>query len=290
MNVDNLALNFEKIFGMKKLLLLACLFISSALFSQFYYNDIITNLQGSQRYQLLMANKINKVIAISLDGNDQLQSDFLLQEIISFNNNQTTLTSKIASGKTSVIQNWYQKGKISKMIEASNNVNTEVNYSYDENGSIKIISSNTFDTAFQSESSEVHIWTYNNKHQPQQMWKIKNKTDSVLVDFVYDEEGNLIEEHWHKKNIEQEVYYYYYNDKKQLTDIVRFNKKALQLLPDYLFEYDAQNRVTQMTQVLAANSNYLVWHYTYNTKGLKQEETCSNKQKELIGKIEYKYE
>ncbi len=274
---------------MKKILLIVCLFISSGLFSQFYYNDIIANQQGSRRFQLLMTNKIHKVTATSLDANNQEQNDFLLEELINASNNQTTLTSKIASGKTTVIQNWYQKGKIYKMTEASNNVNTEVNYNYDENGFIKTISSKTIDTAFQSESSEVHIWTYNNNHQPQQMWKIKNKTDSVLVDFVYDEQTNLIEEHWHKRNIEQEVYYYY-NDKKQLTDIVRFNKKAQQLLPDYLFEYDADNRVIQMTQVLAANSNYLVWHYMYNAKSLKQEETCSNKQKELIGKIEYKYD
>ena len=275
---------------MKKFLLLIVLCWSNQLFSQFYYQDILSNQQSNQRYQLLLSNKIKKVTATSFDADNQIQDNFLLEEMIDVKNNQTIVTTKIASGKTAIIQNNYQNGKIISSEETSNNVNTKINYSYDENGRLKTISSSTIDTAFQSESSETHEWNYNNDGQLKQMWKIKNKTDSVLVDFVYDVQGNVIEEHWHKKNTEQEVYYYYYNEQQQLTDIVRFNKKAQQLLPDYLFEYDAQKRIIQMTQKLAANSNYLVWNYTYNPNGLKQEEICTNKQRERVGKIEYKYE
>ncbi len=279
-----------KYLRMKKLFLIVSLFITSHLFSQYYYNDIIANQQSNQRYHLLILNKVNKVTATNLDANNQVQDNFLLEELINASTHQTIINSKIASGKTSVIKHWYEKEKILKTEETSNNVNTQVNYNYDEMGRVKTISSNTIDTSFQSESTEVHIWTYNSSNQPQQMWNIKNKADSVLVDFLYDDQGNVIEEHWFKKNVEQEIYYYYYNDKKQLTDIVRFSKKAKQLLPDFLFEYDNQNHIIQMTQTLLANNNYLVWKYLYNDKGLKQEEICTNRQKQIMGKIEYKYE
>jgi hypothetical protein len=106
---------------------------------------------------------------------------------------------------------------------------------------------------------------------------------------VSDEHGNIIEEHWKRKNITFETYYYYYNDKNQLTDIVRFNKRVQKLLPDFLFEYDAAGRISQMIQVPPGSSNYSIWEYHYNDKGLKLEEICSNRQKQLLGKIVYSY-
>ena len=51
-----------------------------------------------------------------------------------------------------------------------------------------------------------------------------------------------------------------------------------------------KNRINKMTQITNGGSNYFIWVYTYNDKGLKQTETCYNKQKQLIGKIDYRYE
>ncbi|MEJ7680802.1 MAG: hypothetical protein WKG06_23710 [Segetibacter sp.] len=62
------------------------------------------------------------------------------------------------------------------------------------------------------------------------------------------------------------------------------------MLPDYIFEYDPKGRITQMTQTQSGSANYLIWKYTYNENGMKEKEIVFNKQKEMLGRIEYKYE
>ena len=86
-----------------------------------------------------------------------------------------------------------------------------------------------------------------------------------------------------------ENYYYYYNDKNWLTDIVRYNNKAKKMLPDFLYEYDTEGRVSKMIQVIAGGTNYNIWVYTYNSLGLKEKEVCYDKKKQLLGTVEYLY-
>ena len=122
------------------------------------------------------------------------------------------------------------------------------------------------------------------------MLKIKNGTDTTVITFKYDDAGNVGEETWMKNNRVIETYYYYYNAKKQLTDVVRFSRKAKAMLPDYMFEYDTKGHITQMTQTQKGSANYLVWKYQYNEDGMKEKEVVYNKQKEMLGRIEYKYQ
>jgi hypothetical protein len=122
------------------------------------------------------------------------------------------------------------------------------------------------------------------------MLRIKNNVDTTYVSFTHDEAGNIAEETWKRKNRTIETYYYYYNQKNQITDIVRYSKKAKRMLPDFILEYDEKGRVMQMTQNQSASANYLVWRYVYNTKGLKEKEMVYNKQKQFLGKIEYNYQ
>jgi YD repeat-containing protein len=83
--------------------------------------------------------------------------------------------------------------------------------------------------------------------------------------------------------------YYYYNDKNQMTDIVRYNDRAQRLLPDYMFEYSPAGQVIQKITVPGNNSEYLIWRYQYDARGLKIKEACFDKAKQLIGRIEYQY-
>jgi hypothetical protein len=138
-------------------------------------------------------------------------------------------------------------------------------------------------------SVETREWHYHAGGHFTDVLKIKNSTDSSMGSFVYDEEGNLVEEHWKKKNREVETYYYYYNKAHQLTDIVRYNTRLKKLIPDYQYEYDEKGRPVQMIQ-LAANGKYFVWKYGYNEKGLKISETCTDNKRVVIGSIEYKYD
>jgi hypothetical protein len=44
-----------------------------------------------------------------------------------------------------------------------------------------------------------------------------------------------------------------------------------------------------MIAVQQGGSDYLTWRYEYAENGLKTRELCLNKQKSLVGKIEYQY-
>jgi hypothetical protein len=178
---------------------------------------------------------------------------------------------------------------VKKSVDENHKVETTNTFTYNEKGLPTTITSNTTDTAVKITSNEVHIWNYNANNIPTLLLKIKNKVDTTFIEFVYDEKGNVGEERWKRKGRVFETYYYYYNDKNQVTDIVRFNTRAKQMLPDYLYEYDDKGRISKMTQVTNGGSNYLVWTYTYNDKGLKETEVCYNKQKQLVGSIEYGY-
>jgi hypothetical protein len=122
------------------------------------------------------------------------------------------------------------------------------------------------------------------------MWRILNGKDSTEYRFTLDESRNIADEQLYRRNIGIDHVYYYYDDKNRLTDIVRYNKKAKQLLPDVMFEYDESNRVIQrITTISINNPDYLIWRYLFNDKGLKTKEALFNKFKELKGRIEYAY-
>ena len=108
--------------------------------------------------------------------------------------------------------------------------------------------------------------------------------------FKKDEHQNIIEELWLKKGRLIEHYFYYYNNKNQLTDIVRFNNKAQQMLPDFLFDYDTAGRVIQLTQIPQGSSDYIIWKYVYDERGLKIQDVLLDKRQELLGTVTYTYQ
>src|SRR5215210_7095154 len=274
---------------MKNLVLAASIiFAFTAAEAQYYYTDIIGTKQTNQQYRLLRAFQYKRVNAISYEG-DQPSKDFLLEQSITNDGRKIiTHSASIGSMESYFISN-YQNNKVNNTVDSGNNAINTVIYEYDNTG--KVIStsatSKDFDGTFTNE--ERHIWSYNEKGLPDKMLKIKNKNDTTLVTFTYDDD-NVAEERWTKNNRILETYYYYYNPKKQITDIVRYSRKAKAMLPDYMFEYDAKGRLTQMTQTQSGTANYLVWKYTYNENGMKEKEIVFNKQKEVLGRIEYRYQ
>lgn len=275
---------------MKNLLLAALIILTfTKAGAQYYYSDIVGTKQTNQQYKLLRAFQFKRINAISFDGN-QPSKDFVLEQRLSNDGQQIiTRTASIGNTESYFISN-FQNNKVTKTVDSGNGSINTVMYEYDNNG--KVVSTSAtgkdFDGTFTNE--ERHIWTYNDKGLPEKMIKIKNQSDTTLITFTVDEEGNVAEEKWIKNNRIIETYYYYYNTKKQLTDIVRFSRKAKAMLPDYIFEYDNKGRVTQMTQTQSGSANYLVWKYVYNENGMKDKELVFNKQKELLGRIEYSYQ
>lgn len=275
---------------MKKFFILAAVISAfSNVNAQYYYSDIVGTKQTNQQYRLLSTFQYKRINAVSYDGGDQPSKDFLLEQNITDNGRKIITHSAAPGNMESYFISNYQNNKVNKTVDSSNNAINTVVYEYDNTGKVisTIAVSKDFDGTFTND--ERHTWSYNEKGLPEKMLKIKNATDTTVVILTYEGE-NVAEENWKKNNRVIETYYYYYNSKKQLTDIVRFSRKAKAMLPDYMFEYDNKGRIVQMTQTQNGTANYFIWKYTYNENGMKEKEVVFNKQKEMLGKIEYRYE
>jgi antitoxin component YwqK of YwqJK toxin-antitoxin module len=265
------------------------LLLCGSAMGQYYYNDILATQQSQSQYQLLRTNKVKKIAAISYEDDRTPTEGFkLTQELSNDGKKLVTSTSNI-SGKTSETTSFFDQGKLKSTLSYSNGIENKMEYGYDANGVVNQFTLTTSDTAMNYLSVETREWHVNANGHFTDVLKIKNNADSSMGNFVYDEEGNLVEEHWKKKNKEIETYYYYYNKAHQLTDIVRYNARLKKLIPDYQYEYDEKGRQIQMVQ-LAANGKYFIWKYGYNEKGLKSKETCSDNKRQFVGNIEYQYE
>ncbi len=275
---------------MKWIKLFSFLFLFSysfSAYSQYYYTDIVAMQAAAKQYTDLVSAHIKQVSATSFNGNQPVDN-FKLEQRISPDFRTITITSSDPSTGDLLSINSYSNGKLVQTKDSSNNVLSVTRYSYDAAGNISTITTTSDDAFMNSHSTEIHQWFYD-ENKPQKMLRIKDKRDTTIVSFTYDA-GNVAQETWTRKGHVVETYYYYYNTNNQLTDIVRFNIRLRKMLPDFLFEYDATGNVSQMTQVPNGTTNYLVWKYTYKSNGLKEKELLFNKQQQLVGRVEYKYE
>ncbi|HNM34597.1 MAG TPA: hypothetical protein PKI98_06895 [Chitinophagaceae bacterium] len=258
------------------------------LFAQYYYNDIVATNNTNQLQQLYVKQNIKTIKTVSKESDGSIINDFFIMQSIHKNGNEITTQSQQSSGSKSVLKSFFENGKIVKTINEEDGVSTTSIYSYIDN-KLQSIVSGTTDTFITSNSKEEHIWFYKSNSTPEKMFKIKNGKDTTVVNFISDENNLIIEEQWVRNGKMIENYYYYYNDKNWLTDIVRYNNKAKKMLPDFLYEYDTEGRVSKMIQVIAGGTNYNIWVYTYNSLGLKEKEVCYDKKKQLLGTVEYLY-
>ena len=275
---------------MRSLLTVIFYLVFSSCYCQYYFNDIVSTQLSNGQYNLLRTHKVKKIKATSFEADNSITDGFLLDEEISMDGKRSALNTTITGGKQSITNRTYELNRLKRTQTNSNKIDIRTDYTYTEKGQLQKILFTTTDTTQKTVSNEAHEWQYDEKGLPQSMLRIKNKMDTTFIELIKDEQGLIVEEHWKKKNRTLETYYYYYDAKNRLTDIVRFNNRLKKLFPDYLYEYDANGRVSQMTQLSVSSSSYIVWKYTYNEKGLKQSEAGFDKEKKLVGKIQYLYE
>lgn len=255
---------------------------------QFYYNDIITTKQTNDQYALLMKNKIRFVSAKSFEANETQSVDFKLEQAIS-KDGKTIITNSASLNTGNTISTaFYENNQLVKTMDSSDNIHSTILYEYDVNNNVTRISNFTSDNFMNSKSSETHVWSYQD-NLPVEMLLIKNEKDTTYISFEIDN-GEIATETWQKSGRPIEKYYYYYTNSGMISDIVRYNTKAQQMLPDFTFDYDAQKRVTTFTQVRSNASNYFTWLYEYLPNGLRDRETCFDKQKLPVGKIIFYYQ
>ncbi len=258
-------------------------------FTQHYYNDIISTQQSNNNYVLLKSTNQSQVKGVSFESDNSQTPNFQLKQELSRDKKRLTTTTTSISNVTTTTVSHFENNRLRRTSDSLRGVSNITDYEYNAEGKLSKITTQSIDPEHAGNTIEVHQWFYKQNGSPDHMLKIKNRTDTVKVEFLYDEKDNLAEERWMKKNRLLETYFYYYNDKKQLTDIVRFYSKSKKLLPDFIFEYDANGRVSQMMQTLQGTSTYLLWQYSYDANGLKTKEVCYDKQRRLVGRIEYAY-
>ena len=278
----------QSIIMQKSVLLLTILLGFFSANAQFYYNDVVDLNASNKMYATLIKNNIHEVSATSMQSDNTPTSGFVYSKILNNNGALVITHTELETGGISDDYDTYTNSLLTKSLDSADNVSTLVEYSYDGDRKIQQVKTQTDDTTIASHSTELHQWFYTGA-SPDSMLRIKDNRDTTFIHFKKDENQNIAEELWIKKGRVIEHYYYYYNDKNQLTDIVRFNTKAQQMLPDYLFEYNENGVVSQLTQIPQGSSDYVIWRYIYDERGLKTKDVLFDKEKQLLGTVTYTY-
>ena len=266
-------------------------FFFLSLNAQYYYKDIITTLETNQQMNFLKTNKVQSVTATGYNPQGIKNPDFSeIQEFLPNRNAWKITTQNDSSNQTVLVNLLDKENRLISSSDTTTPLKIITSYQYDNTGKILWIANKTIDTTQLINETEEHKWQYTETGIPLKMLRIMNAHDTTEIRFSLDEKGNVIDERSYKRGVEGEMTYYYYDDNNRLTDIVRYNKKLNKLIPDYLFEYDGNNRVIQkITTFSNLNQGYLIWRYAFNENGLKTKEALFNRDKTLAGKIEYSY-
>ncbi len=269
--------------------LLSVFGLSAAVNAQYYYKDILVTAQISATFQLQKANKVSMVKVAPFESNSPANDALSIEQTLDLAKNIVTTYSKTIDAGESWLTSYYNKsGVLVKTVDSTDEVTTNTEYTYDNGGHLSVISSKSV-TKDNFSETEVHSWKYNADGKPEKMIKIKNGSDTTFIALTADEQGNIGEEAATRNRYSLGITYYYYDDQHRLTDVARYNKKADRILPDYMFAYNATGQLVQMIIVPEGSSEYQTWKYTYNQQGLRNQELCYSKQKQMVGKIEYSY-
>jgi hypothetical protein len=261
--------------------------------AQYYYKDIIAAREAAAKEQSFKENRVRGVDLVSKDGMDEPEEGFVCQQKVSGDFLQVSTYTKSKFTPESFQTTTYSAdGLLKETIDTSKSFYSVTDYRFDGSGHLINVLNTSTETDNQVRDIEEHQWQYDDKGNPVMMIKIKNGTDTTQVQFVLDEKGNVGEERAVHNNKPLQSIYYYYNEAHQLTDIVRYNKAAGRMLPDFIFSYgekDNTRNLASMIVVPEGSADYQRWVYDYNEKGLRVQETCINKERKILGKILYQY-
>jgi len=275
-------------------MVLLCLITGTlACHAQFYYKDQLVPRQNSAQWKLYKDNRVKAVKLSSFEGDGKPTDGFTGELEVTGDFSRIMSHTQIASTgnpESWIISNYSAQGLLIKNTDTSDTYRSVTDYQYDPQGRPLSILNTSIETDNHLKDLEQHLWRYDAQGRPSGMLKIKNGSDTTFVRFVTDEKGNIAEEHAVRNGTELPVIYYYYDTDNRLTDIVHYSLRAKRLLPSTIFTYDQGERLASMLVVPEeGNPDYQKWLYEYDEKGLKLRESCFNRRRELLGKIEYQY-
>jgi YD repeat-containing protein len=270
---------------------LSLILLTAVANAQYYYKDIVATRQNMAKWQAYKAARVQLVRVKSFEADGQPTEGFQIEENMNpFFSGLNTHSKAIGATETWTFATYTDKGLLTGLTDTSDTYKSVSEYQYDDRGRLLSITNTSTETDNQVKSVETHLWQYGaTDDRPTGMLKIMNGTDTTYVRFVTDDKGNIVEEDATRNREALPAIFYYYDDGSRLTDIVRYNAKARRLLPDNIFEYGTDGKMSSLLAVQEGAASYQKWIYEYNDKGLRTRESCYNKQHELLGHIEYQY-
>lgn len=277
------------------LLVMALFGLNLSVSAQYYYQDILNTERTEANMELLKENKVTAQLVQSFDAGMGNDDDFRCTRELSPNYRQIrSVTVSRSTGYSAMTSYFNTKGKLTKTIDSTRNIITTVIYmrnTNDSTGKLREVYLTSYEPKTKYKFTETRRYVYDSEGRLSYMIHFHGDKveDSTTVTFTLDSLGLVAEEMETGKGANGRRIYYKYNDQKLLTDIVRYSPTRKKMLPDYIFDYDAQNRIGAMTTVNGETATYTIWRYSYNDKGLPMQEECYGKKKELLGTVRYKY-
>jgi len=279
-----------------KIIFLVCLLegMISSVRAQYFYQDIYQSNTTIAEHRQYAQQGIRRVNISSFDADQSPNQDFRCVKEIKDNFRQViTHTASPSTGSSTILTFFDDSGRINYTVDStSQSVNTTY-YFYNAQKAHQIDS-----LLFRSYSArdkdtfrygEVHVYEYDPQGNLTAMVRKKNEVLYSTVRFETDSLGRVIKEEAMGAHDTVPPYYYKYNGTGKLTDIFHYNPARGKMEPDYLFDYDAQDRLSEKTIVSMNTNNYLLWKFAYDTNGLISSEECYGKKHALLGVLRFRY-
>ncbi|MFN4313759.1 MAG: hypothetical protein ACK4E0_05665 [Chitinophagaceae bacterium] len=259
--------------------------------AQYYFDDFRATADLETAMKGYLNANVASFVAIGYDQRGNRNRDF--QETHTINTTDRSWR-KVSRNGFSVIRQTFRfsnNGLLSSISDSSNGITTLTEFEYGMSGitAVNIIAS---DSASEFNRREKRLYQYSPSGVPVSLLRIIDDRDTIRFKLIADEKNRIVEERLDRpgSNASNDFVYYYYNDQDQLTDLVRYDKFLKKLMPERMFEYDAEGRVIQMITMLSTRSgDFLTWRYAYNSQGLKSREALFNRQREQTGRIDFSY-
>lgn len=264
-------------------------FAASAANAQYFYKDIVNNAELTKSITLYKENKVRKVSVTSIEPDGTPSEGFFCEKTINKKCTQISFFSRSNFTPASLfVSDFSEDGYLIHSSDSSQLSVTNTNYEYDAQKRVSKITSvmKSLDDDFMTEQKEEHIYQYTHKGVPERMFLVNNSKDTVLILFAANDDG-LIETEMNTQD--GSYYYYYYDSNKRLTDITLSSDLRPKPVPQYIFQYNQQGNISQMTTVEEGNKDFTVWKYKYEN-GMVVSEKCYGKRgAEIMGSLEYEY-
>ena len=260
----------------------------NVLFAQFFYRDLISIAQANEEMAAYKMAGIKNIKIKSLEANGEESEDFFCEKKLSKDFRKSSLYTRTGNQGKSLMESFFNKeGLLYKTYDSSEIVVSRNEFFYDNNKRLSstLSYSKSNDDDFINEITEAHVYQYNEDGIPISMLRIKNQTDTIVILFSLDENNNVAIE---KETKNGSKYYYYYDEDKRLTDVVHTNEFKQRLVADYVFDYNEEGKISEMTTTEDGNDNFTVWKYDYENH-LKVKERIFDRNGMLMGKIIYEY-